>query len=232
MGSLILFFTCLKSSFFLLKLFPPEKLKNGREQGCDYGQDKKVHDQPSSQQETNGRRRFASGAGDCSKDRGPRSAGQDVQDDGRRHLRLRVPHAFRRKQNHRLRSHLRQHGQREEVRTQVPIGPTRRYREEEDGARYRQGQGGRGRQEEEVKQTAEKTFASDSPTTIQRIDGDLVARSKETGVENRLHLRRKRISILFASFRPFSVHLVSFRVKYFLFLKSYFVQAHLHDVIY
>merc|ERR1712126_429727 len=30
-------------------------------------------------------------------------------------------------------AHLRQHGQREEVRTQVPIGPTRRYREEEDG---------------------------------------------------------------------------------------------------
>merc|ERR1719244_1939760 len=83
-----------------------------------------------------------------------------------------------------------------------------------------QGQGGRGRQEEEVKQTAEKTFASDSPTTIQRIDGDLVARSKGTGAESRLHLRRKRISILFASFRPFSVHLVSFRVKCFLFPKK------------
>merc|ERR1712189_53999 len=63
----------------------------------------------------------------------------DVQDDSRRHLRLRVPHALRWQQNHRLRPHLRQHGQREEVRAQVPIGQTWRDREEEDGSQTDQG---------------------------------------------------------------------------------------------
>ena len=40
-----------------------------------------------------------------------RSAREDVQDDGGRDFRLRIPYPFRRQQNHRFRSHLRQYGQ-------------------------------------------------------------------------------------------------------------------------
>ena len=57
-------------------------------------------------QETDGSGCSASRSRDGAQDRDPRPVGQDVQDDRRRHLRLRVPHALRWQQNHRLRPHL------------------------------------------------------------------------------------------------------------------------------
>merc|ERR1739838_540981 len=58
------------------------------------------------------------------------------------------------------------------------------------------------------KQKAGKTLVSDSPTTIRRIDGDLIARSMEIGAKSRLLRRRKTFSILFASLRPPSLFIL------------------------
>merc|ERR1712221_1544 len=92
-----IYFTCLKLVFKFKKT-----IKNGGK-GSDHGAHAQVYDQPTFEQEADGRRRLASWTRHCAQNRDQRSAREDVQDNGGRDFRLRIPYPFRRQQNHRFR---------------------------------------------------------------------------------------------------------------------------------
>merc|ERR1712202_77595 len=121
-----------------------------------YCQDQEIYDQQTPSEETNGRRRPPPRKGNRVKEGHPRTARQDVQHHRRRLHRSRFQDPVRRRQDNRLRSHLRLSRLRQEIRAPLQACASRTRRgqdqaveEAEEGKEeqaeevqgYRQGQG-------------------------------------------------------------------------------------------